>query len=368
MLAFLLCRVLDAYEDLSPSPEYAISALRRIVAGLAGKEEIPPLSAELISRNQSDAVESLLASKLELLRQLFMGFPEQSQSRVLDLVSRMASAMEISLRKRSAGSKADLNLYCDSVLGNATSYAFRILTGQEPYERGRKAAGRLVHIANYLRDLEQDHASGRSPTAGALEQVRNELTLQVLQEVPHVPQLLFSTRFPRCCGSRGALAIIVATTTRFYLRQFRGRVPRSFLRTLWIGVSCTFSAYAYRKLIQQLDAAILDSLSLGNGEAVTSTLKPNPQRSSVRRIAYNQQVFRKPHLVILDRSPRRVDSVLNIGASPQSKHLTRPNSKISTIHRQDLEPVERTHLGEHQCRTGARHSVFERYATPSHRQ
>ncbi len=291
MLAFLLCRVLDAYEDLSPSPEYAISALRRIVAGLAGKEEIPPLSAELISRNQSDAVESLLASKLELLRQLFMGFPEQSQSRVLDLVSRMASAMEISLRKRSAGSKADLNLYCDSVLGNATSYAFRILTGQEPYERGRKAAGRLVHIANYLRDLEQDHASGRSPTAGALEQVRNELTLQVLQEVPHVPQLLFSTRFPRCCGSRGALAIIVATTTRFYLRQFRGRVPRSFLRTLWIGVSCTFSAYAYRKLIQQLDAAILDSLSLGNGEAVTSTLKPNPQRSSVRRIAYNQQVF-----------------------------------------------------------------------------
>ena len=291
MLAFLLCRVLDAYEDLSPSPEYAISALQRTVAGLAEKEEIPPLSADLVPRNESDAVESLLASKLELLRQLLISLPEQSQSRVLDLVSRMASAMEASLRNRSAGSKGDLNLYCDSVLGNATSYAFRILTGQEPYERGRKAAGRLLHIANYLRDLEQDHASGHSPTAGALQQVRNELTLQALQEAPHVPQLLFSTRFPRYCGSRGALAIIAATTTRFYLRQIRGRVPRSFLRTLWIGISCTFSASAYCKLIQQLDAAILDSLSPGNGEAVTSALKPHPRRLSVRRTAYHQQVF-----------------------------------------------------------------------------
>jgi hypothetical protein len=117
------------------------------------------------------------------------------------------------------------------------------------------------------------------------------LTMQVIQEVPHVPQLLFSARFPRYCGSRGALAIIAATTTRFYLRQIRGRVPRSFLRTLWIGVSCTFSASAYRKLIRQLDAAILDSLSLENGEAVTPAVKPHPQRSSVRRKAYNQQVF-----------------------------------------------------------------------------
>ena len=51
---------------------------------------------------------------------------------------------------------------------------------------------------------------------------------------------------------------------------------------------------------------------------------------------YVAKVIRKPHLVILDRSPRRVDSVLNIGASPQSKHLARPNSKISTIHRQTV--------------------------------
>ncbi len=51
---------------------------------------------------------------------------------------------------------------------------------------------------------------------------------------------------------------------------------------------------------------------------------------------YIAKVIRKPHLVILDRSPRRVDSVLNIGASPQSKHLARPNSKISTIHRQTV--------------------------------
>jgi len=290
MLAFLLCRVLDASEDLSPYPEYSVSALRQTVAFLAGEEEGPPLTEELKPRNESDCVESLLASKLQLLRQLLRDLPQQSQSRVLELVSRMASSMEAPPSNASGGNK-ERNLYCDGVLGKAVSYSFRLLTGQEPYERGRKAAGRLLHIANDLRDLESDHASGGGPEAGVLEQVRHELTLQALQEVPHVPQLLFSLQFPRFCGSRGALAIIVATTARFYLRQIRGWVPRPFLHPLWIGVSCTFNASAYRNLVRELHAAILNSLILEDGEIVASALQPRSQKSSFNRKAYNQQVF-----------------------------------------------------------------------------
>ena len=291
IVAFLLCRVLDAYEDLSPSPEYAISGLRQSVRFLAGVEKTPPPEAELKPRSESDEVECLLASRLEWLRQLLRDLPQFAQARLLQLVSRMAAAMEFSLQERSVGRTPDFEAYCDGVLGDAVGYAFHLLTKQEPYNRGRRAAGRLLHIANNIRDLEQDHVWGRNPSEGAVEQVRNELALQAVKETPHVPQLLFNARFPTYSGSRGALAIIVATTTSFYLRQGRGLVPRSFLQPVWIGLSCTLSANAYCKLIRRLEATIIDSLSLGE----PSELAPGSKRARPtplgKRTGYSQQVF-----------------------------------------------------------------------------
>ena len=291
MIAFLLCRVLDAYEDLSPSPEYAISGLRRSVQFLAAVEETRPPEAELEPRSQSDEVECLLASKIEWLRSLLLDLPPLAQARLLRLVSRMAAVMEIAVRERSVGRVPDFNIYCDGVLGDAIGYSFRLLTQQEPYDNGKRAAGRLLHIANNLRDLERDRTWERSPTELTAEQIRNELILQAVKETPHVPQLLFSAHFPAYSGSRGALAVIVATTASFYLRQVRSFVPRPFLQPVWIGLTCSLSESAYRRFIGRLQATIIDAFSLVEPSELAHGSKRAKSRPLRMRTAYNQQVF-----------------------------------------------------------------------------
>jgi len=269
-VAFLLCRALDGCEDLSASCEDAICGLRQIVKYLEGADQ-PLLRFSLAPHSESDCIERLLLSKLALLRELLRVLPGSSRARVLRLVCRMAIAMESALQERALGKIPKFDCYCDGVLGEAVTYAYELLTGQSPLGRGRTAAGRLLHIANDLRDLEHDHRNRKNPSTGSVDQVRNELTLRALKEVPYIPQLLVSASFPPRCAARGALAIIVSTTTRFYLRNFGVHIPDRVLHPVWTGLRCSFSGKAFERVVAEADAGIF--------QVVTSERRPNQPRA-----------------------------------------------------------------------------------------
>jgi hypothetical protein len=143
--ALLACRVLDAFEDLSPDPAAGIHAAARY---LTGGSPVLPAAHGLSASRPSEHLDRALAHRIDLVRELVAALDADRRRRVERLVADVAAAMVAHVGRR------ERRAYGGDVLGRAVAYAGEVLTdGTDDGDRSaHRAVGRLLQLANDLRD------------------------------------------------------------------------------------------------------------------------------------------------------------------------------------------------------------------------
>lgn len=260
-IAFLACKALDAFEDLSPDPATARRDLAAAVDYLVGASDRPPRASALQATRESDRLEALLAGRLPLLRAALEALPADAMQRCRAILERVGDGM---LRPRD-----DRRRYADHVLGEAVLYAARVVAPAHPPPLAAcQAAGRALQLANDLRDAETARA-------------RDVLLYQALPELPIVPRLLRWLPASAGPGTRAAATLVVVTTCAFYLRQIAADAPPALRRPLRAALAAACSPRAYLATVAAIEDVLREALgALGtplDGPAIPPAL---PARTS----------------------------------------------------------------------------------------
>src|SRR5213078_3678212 len=80
-VTFLICKALDAFEDLSTDRARARAGLIAAASYLTGRTARPPLGDGLAAIRESDRLEALLAARLPMLRVALEALPEAAGAR-----------------------------------------------------------------------------------------------------------------------------------------------------------------------------------------------------------------------------------------------------------------------------------------------
>jgi phytoene/squalene synthetase len=319
-LAYLACRALDAHEDLAPDPASARAGLLAVRDYLCGHLPAPPPTGGLFARCESDAVEVLIAARLPLLREGLARLPPDRRQRVEALIDDVAAAMARALARRIQGQPIDLIEYCDGVLGRAVAWAIRLATGAEPPPLACRAAGRVLQIANHVRDAEADAARGARAAPGSAGEARGRLLLRAASEAALVPRLLRALAFPRRSGARGAAALMALSTAAFFLRFIGLRVPRAIDGSLVEALRAAISPVRWRQIIATLEAAIANALPAAIGKVSERPSRGDPaaERPPSARRAFEE------HLADAHPDPAGADALAATAALlDRSSELTR---------------------------------------------
>lgn len=290
-VAYLCCRVLDAHEDLCATPVLAAERVCAATAYLTGAATTPP-PVELSASRESDAVEVLLARRAPELRAAIDRLPPASRERVHQLLARMAGGMLRGLDRLAAGQGAQLQSYGDDVLGTAVGYAASVLCDGALPDRARRAAGRLLQLANHVRDVEADARRGVAWTDGSPSLTRSRLLLAAAAEVPLLPQALRALPFPQQSGARGALSLLVLTTAAFFLRQV-GLTPRGALaHPVGASLRAALSPRAYARSVSAAEDGLRDALRAPSVLGTAAGVRPAPPARGTRARAFEEHLAR----------------------------------------------------------------------------
>jgi len=253
-VAYLYCRVLDTYEDLSPDRETTDRTLAAFAARLA-EDPLPP-APQLESTkaiDERDRAHLLLVEKCDLVDRLYLSLPRGIRELVRDLVTDMAEGMRWSAKtfEEQGGVLIDepqVMRYCRAVIGNPVIYVVRLMrfyrTGKsdlEPELREHSMrAGEMVQLANITRDIEKDLRRGiayvpelkadlgRSDLddAALAERVRvarRTLLRMALVRAPSYGELMRAMDGNRVSLSRASAVLMLLFTNQHY-RKTAGRV------------------------------------------------------------------------------------------------------------------------------------------------
>ena len=238
-VAFLACRVLDAFEDLSPDPCRARRDVMAAMEYLTGRWSCAPSTGDLSATRVTDRVELVVADRMPLLRSAIERLPDGRRAALISLLTRMAGAMCDDLAARDRSEPLDRSRYASAVLGDAVAYGIELVGCTVPDELAR-AAGRILQLANDIRD-------GHPPDA-LLEQVSSAVT-----DAPMIQCLLQSLRFPARSAARAAILYLALTTARSLLRN-ADVTPRGLVaHPLLLAVAAACSASSYRRTVTLLD-------------------------------------------------------------------------------------------------------------------
>jgi hypothetical protein len=252
-VAFLACKALDAFEDLSADRAAARAGLLAAADYLAGRTARPPRGDGLAATRDADRLEALLAARLPLLRVALEALPGEAVVRCRALIDRIAAGM--------LGAHADRRCYADGVLGEAVVFAAEVAAPAAPPPRAAcRAAGRALQLANDARD---------APTVRA----RAVALYQALPELPIVPRLL---RWLVACagpGTRAAAALVGVTTCAFYLRQVAAMGPAAppppapLRHPIRAALAAAWSPRAYLAAVAAIEDVLRDALAAVAGVA-----------------------------------------------------------------------------------------------------
>jgi phytoene/squalene synthetase len=173
-VAYLYCRILDTYEDLSPD----LKTTDRSLAAFAERIETSPMppappidSSKAV--DERDRAHLLLVECCEKVDRVFFTLPEGIRELVRDLVRDMAEGMRWSARtfEEQRGvltDEAQVMRYCRAVIGNPVVFVVRLMryfrdgeTVLEPELREHcMHSGEMVQLANITRDIEKDLLRG----------------------------------------------------------------------------------------------------------------------------------------------------------------------------------------------------------------
>ncbi|MCB9610453.1 MAG: hypothetical protein H6739_33680 [Alphaproteobacteria bacterium] len=259
-LAFLLARVLDAFEDLSVDHAGAIEHMEDALAFLRGESAEWLSPGDLTAYKESDRVERALVARLPLLRTALMTLPDAARDDILTTLERVAGGMGYALRERAEGRLPDLRSYADRVLGPAIAFTFRTLELDPPAEVRIHAVARLLQAANNLRDMAEDDVRSHRwyPGSVAAQRLRTELMAGAC--APLAVGLLQPLGFPRWSGARGALALMATTSARALGRVAVGPPLRLLGHPLRLALGCMISPAVWGRLLTSLDEVVHQTL------------------------------------------------------------------------------------------------------------
>ena len=269
-IAFLACRALDAFEDLSPNDCFAQQGIKGVVNYLAGSVTEPPSTTGLRAWDESDVVEISLAARLPIIRGELRMLSITSQQRVQALIADIAEAMLDGKTDRRAAE------YGERLLGRAARYALQLIGMRSVWPIDFGSIGRVTQAANLLRDAEKDNrrqhlASHRDPNEARLRAI-----LEALEASPVVPSALAAFESPPISRARAAVIYVAATTASFYIKQFGHVCPRWLSTPLLFAVFSIFSQEAYLTFCRRLDELILRLVmhaQVGRHERASSRLR-----------------------------------------------------------------------------------------------
>ncbi|QIS12795.1 hypothetical protein [Nocardia arthritidis] len=217
--ALLSCRVLDAYEDLIDRP-LASSAVRTAAEYLSGATETPPPPPDGVAVRDSEAVDLVLAERVDDVRALVSALPAAARDRVgamlLDIGRVMARNLETPLSRV---------VYSEGVLGRVTHYACSLVAAgaftEADLSELTACVGVIAQSANDLRD-------GELEIYGVAD--RAELTRTVMLQLlaPALGGFALLARLGRRTPSRGAraaMAYMTITTSAFLCTAVGAPVP-----------------------------------------------------------------------------------------------------------------------------------------------
>ena len=222
-LAFLICRALDALEDLSGNRAQAAREMALFLSYLSGNADRTPTRTAIKPVRETDRLEQAILKGSRHLRQELESQDEKTRARILLLARSIAQSM---LRFYESRQNRDHKLagdYAEAVLGETVRFSFELIEQSDRYvDVG--AVGRLNQAANDLRDLDTDRL-GTHLNDHAYRQM--QLQLQLLEAAPQLPMLLESFRFPAFSRARGATWFFAAVTARFCERNVGARMEPS---------------------------------------------------------------------------------------------------------------------------------------------
>lgn len=232
-VAYLYCRMLDTYEDLSADTDRE-AALAAFAARMATLE--PPPAPPMTARDRRDQVHLLLIDRCHLVDRVFATLPEADRRRATRLVQAMAVGMAWASRRfaEQGGVLVDsdqLSRYCHFVIGEPILFTL-LLVGKAPLTTEQRhdalAAGELIQLANITRDVERDLARGigyhpsllphlgSTDAAGPVREARRSLMAHALRRAPSYRRLAEQFNAGRFSLARGSAVLMLLHTDRHY--------------------------------------------------------------------------------------------------------------------------------------------------------
>ncbi|WP_068056505.1 hypothetical protein [Nocardia xishanensis] len=270
--ALLACRVLDAYEDLVDRP-LAGSAVRAAAEYLNGSTDTPPPPPDRVAMRDSEAVDIVLAERIQDIRSLVAALPAAGRERVGGLVLDIGDVMA-----RNLDSSLSRVVYGEGVLGRVTHYACSLVApdacAEDDLRELAGCVGVIAQSANDLRDGELD-------LYGVAD--RKELTQVVMLRLlapalggfallarlgPHTPS----------AGARAAMAYMTITTTGFLCTAVGAPAP--YRRPVGAAALAAWSSAYWTKMVERVQRSadeaihrVLDtSPELGAGSEAAAEL------------------------------------------------------------------------------------------------
>ena len=164
-VAYLYCRMLDTYEDLSD-----VANREADLAGFAARMTSldPPPPTPTAARDDRDRIHLLLVDRCQLVDRAFATLPKQDRRGIIALVESMAGGMIWSTQRFAEQGGVlvgpeQLSRYCHNVIGEPALFAVELVmeAGIEAAQRrDALAASELIQLANITRDGERDLERG----------------------------------------------------------------------------------------------------------------------------------------------------------------------------------------------------------------
>ena len=232
-VAYLYCRMLDTYEDLSPADEVGAS-LEAFAARM--RTRAPPPPPPDAARDDRERAHQLLIDRCQLVDRLFATLPASHQNQIITLVESMAEGMIWSAERfaEQGGVLVDtdqLARYCHNVIGEPTLFALSLVgTGDltPQLQQEALASSELIQLANITRDIERDlergiayhpsllpHLRG-ADVDGPVRHARRQLMAQALPQVSAYVRLASQLAQQRVSPARASAITMLLHTDRHY--------------------------------------------------------------------------------------------------------------------------------------------------------
>jgi phytoene/squalene synthetase len=285
-IGYLYARMLDTYEDLSPSP----AAAREAIGGFARRFDVdPPGPAPALPATNTadprDLAHLLLVRRHVLVDQLFVSLDSETRKRITVLIDDMASGMRrYSTVFENQGGVLESNEqvieYCHEVIGLPALFTIETILGHVPEDHFGDAleVSELVQLANITRDIEKDlkrgvaYHPGLRPFLGsdgsgraqdAVTNARLDLMRLATRRAPSFRRLIDASQLPRLSPARAAAVMMMLFTDRHYRRcaadvglpTWSG--PRRVLTMVLASVPAALSPKWADRILQRVETDLL---------------------------------------------------------------------------------------------------------------